>query len=52
MLHLVGFNDNQKEEKVKMRRAEDRFLSISLENVPRETIAKKKFHVKHRSRVS
>jgi probable rRNA maturation factor len=52
LLHLVGFNDKGKDEKLKIRRAEDRFLSIVLENVPRETIAKKKFHVKHRGRVS
>ena len=51
-LHLVGFSDKTVSGKKKMRAAEDSFLALVLKNVPRETNAKKKFHVEHRKRVS
>jgi len=51
-LHLVGYSDKSAAGKKKMRSAEDKFLALVFKNVPRETKAKKKFHVKHRGRVS
>jgi len=51
-LHLVGYSDKSAAGRKKMRAAEDKFLALVFKNVPRETKAKKKFHVKHRKRVS
>jgi probable rRNA maturation factor len=51
-LHLVGYSDKGRKDKDVMRRAEERYLNLVLTNVPRETKAKKKFHVEHRKRVS
>jgi len=52
-LHLVGFKDKTRSERARIRSAEDNYLSLfESTNVPRETKAKKKFHVKHGKRVS
>ena len=51
-LHLVGFGDKSQAEKNRMRKEEDSFLMMALKSVPRETKEKKRFHVKHRGRVS
>ena len=48
VLHLVGYNDKTKAEKKRIRHQEDLYLSKVLQIVPRETKAKKKFHVEHR----
>lgn len=47
-LHLVGFSDKSSLSTKKMRAQEDAFLARVIKSVPRETKAKKKFHVKHR----
>ena len=50
-LHLVGLTDKTRADKATMRQAEDKYLGY-LSIVPRETKAKKKFHVKHGKGVS
>jgi probable rRNA maturation factor len=51
-LHLCGFRDKTQPDVKRMRAAEDRYLSLYQQTVPRETINKNKFHVKHRSGLS
>jgi rRNA maturation RNase YbeY len=51
-LHLVGFKDKTQRDKKVMRQSENKYLKLLGKSVPRETKAKKKFHVKHGKRVS